>query len=541
MISTPASPESKDVLDLAKQLFESNERRNFESQWDIQAQYLLPMQSGIFFGNNLSEGDKKTDNLLYSEGVLSNQDLAASLHSTLTNPATEWAKLKFTDDELNQDEESKIWLEDSVKRMHKAFNDSNFDTEMASNYQIFTALGSMSLQHESLPLKPDGTFGGFFFKGWHLANLAVMENQWGVVDTIVRKFKYTAKQAKERWESLPDKIRETEDVNVKFDFIQVIRPRKSFKGDPTALILPVDEMPFENIVVEKDSGMVVERGGYMEFPNHFTRWGVLAGETYGRGPGHHVIPDVRTLNKLIEMGMTSLAIGIAPPILSTRRNIVSNLRLKPNGLTIVRNLNDITQMQSQARGDFYQFTRDDYVQSIRRGFFLDKLLLPPREDVGEMTAFEIARRIEQMQRVLGPTFGRLNKEALQPLVLRSFKMMLRQNAFKELPPMVREFGINVDISFINQLARSQRVEELNAINQYVQTAGFLAQFNPDAADTFDVDKAMAVVGEVVGLPEAISPSDNEKKAKRDARNEQQQALAEAQINQTNADAQSKLR
>jgi len=167
--------------------------------------------------------------------------------------------------------------------------------------------------------------------------------------------------------------------------------------------------------------------------------------------------------------------------------------------------------------------------------------LPPREDVGEMTAFEIARRIEQMQRVLGPTFGRLNKEALQPLVLRSFKMMLRQNAFKELPPMVREFGINVDISFINQLARSQRVEELNAINQYVQTAGFLAQFNPDAADTFDVDKAMAVVGEVVGLPEAISPSDNEKKAKRDARNEQQQALAEAQINQTNADAQSKLR
>jgi hypothetical protein len=228
---------------------------------------------------------------------------------------------------------------------------------------------------------------------------------------------------------------------------------------------------------------------------------------------------------------------------SERRNILSSLQLKPNGLTIVQNLDKIKEVPSSMRADLYQFTKEDYKNSIRQAFFLDKLLLPPREEVGEMTAFEIARRIEQTQRVVGPTFGRLNQELLQPHALRSFKMMLRGNAFLPLPAAVKKEGIDVDVTFVNALARGQQIEEVTAINQWTQILGQLAQleqFQTDATDLLDVDQAGETAGRILGVPENVIKDRKVRDSDRTERKELQKQAQEAQINQTNADAQSKV-
>jgi hypothetical protein len=535
----------QEILGRVEKAFNSSERKNAETQWDELSKYLMPSASGTFNVDVANKGGKKTTDIYDNTGIQANSDLASTFHSTLTNPATRWSNMEFDSAELNNDDEARTWLEDSRDRMHKALNQSNFDVEVASNYQLFTALGTMSLQHEALPLNLDGSFGGFFFKAWHLSNIAYEENQYGKVDTIYRKFKWTKKQAEERWgKNIPKKIEESNDYNQEFEFVHVIRPNVKFNPkDANATSLPVKKMPWESLYIYKDEQEVVERGGYMEFPNHVTRWSLTPGEKYGRGPGHIAIPDVRTLNKMVELGLTAIARGIAPPIFTERRNILGSLALKPNGLTTVADINKIKEFNTNARSDLYQFTKEDYKNSIRQAFFLDKLLLPPREEVGEMTAFEIARRIEQTQRVLGPTFGRLNQDFLQPFVIRCFKMMMRAGAFAEPPRAVAELGLNIQIKFVNALARSQQIEEVTAIQQWTQILGGLAQleqFETEATDLLDVDKAGETAARILGVPEDSIRDQKDRNARRTKRDEEREAALQSQLNLQAADAQSKV-
>jgi hypothetical protein len=395
---------------------------------------------------------------------------------------------------------------------------------------------------DALPVTRDGLFSGFHFKAWHLAKVAFDENELGKVDKIYRKFEFTKDQAIARWgKNTPDKIAKSKPEE-KHLFYHIIRPRAGVPKNPDSLLVTVDKMPFESIYVYKAGTEIVENGGYMEFPNHVTRWSKLPGEKYGKGPGHLALPEVRTLNKMVELGLTAIARGIAPPIFSERRNIISSLNLKPNGLSIVADISKIKEFNTQARSDLYQFTKEDYKNSIRQAFFLDKLLLPPREEVGEMTAFEIARRIEQTQRVLGPTFGRLNQDFLQPLVTRSFRMMLRGGAFADPPASIKERGLNIDIKFVNALARSQQIEEVSAINQWAQILGGLAQleqFDSPATDLMDVDAAGETSARILGVPEDVIADRKVREQIRDDRSERIQQAEAVENDLKVADAQSK--
>lgn len=534
--------EAVSLITDVNRLFNETERKNFETHWDELANYLLPMHSGQFNVDVQTPGERKTNSLFDITGVQANSDLAATFHSTLTNPATRWSNIEHSDPEVQDDDDARQWLEDSRDKMHKAFAESNFDTEVASNYQMFTAFGTMSLQQDVLPLKADGTFGGFWFKAWHLSKVAFEEDQFGNVNKIVRKFKFNKSQAIERWGKKTPKIITESDSKKEFEVYHIIRPRKGVPMNPDSLLVPVNQMPYESLYVLKDTAEIVERGGYMEFPNHVTRWAKVPGEKYGRGPGHLAIPDVRTLNRMVELGLSAIARAVAPPIFTERRNIFGSLNLKPNGVTQVARLDGLREFVTQARSDLYQFTKEDYKNSIRQAFFLDKLLLPPREEVGEMTAFEIARRIEQTQRVLGPTFGRLNQEFLQPLVIRSFKLMLRGGAFREPPQIIKDRGLNIDVRFVNALARSQQIEEVSAINQWAQMLGGLAQleqFQTDATDLLDVDAAGETSGRILGVPENVIKDRKIRETDREERKAQQEAALQSQLDLQAADADSK--
>ena len=68
---------------------------------------------------------------------------------------------------------------------------------------------------------------------------------------------------------------------------------------------------------------------------------------------------------------------------------------------------------------------------------------------------------------------------LQPLIIRCFKMMLRKNAFGEIPQLVRQKGsLNIDISFDNPLSRSQSFEEVSSTQNWLAFVGQAAQFRP---------------------------------------------------------------
>lgn len=517
---------ASDIVRKSDKLFDTTERRNAESIWSELAEFILPGQSGLFGGAS-SPGAKRSRRVYDSTAIQANHDLSSTIHSTLTNPATKWARFKFKDDYLNNDSDAKEWLEDAYTKFHDALTASNFNNEVAKAYKTFTALGSAPLMQEEKDVTKDGVFSGFIYKAWHLSEVAWSENIYGRIDTVYRKFKLTARQAVEKWpKELPSSILkavETGDVEKEFEFIHAIFPRekKDIKLNDLGLAAP-EHRPFASVYVYRDEPRVMGIEGYYEFPVHAVRWETRAGEVYGTSPGHVAIYDVRTLNKITEKSLETIERAVRPNFLVEQRAVVSALDLRPGGVSVVKDTNGIREIVSNARFDVAQFEVENLKKSVAHIFFLDKLFLPDRRETGEMTAFEIATRTQQLQQVIGPTLGRLNVELLDPIVKRGFNMMLRGGAFKELPPVLKQLGGEIEVEYVNTLARSQRIEDVTAISQWLQQIGALAQVNPQALDNVDVDAAVKLIADRLGVPATVIVDDKRIAAIRQQRAQQEQ-------------------
>ena len=532
---------AQSLLRQADHMFSTMERVNVESQWAELAEFLLPNNTGSWHQDE-TRGDKKTRRVFDSVGPQANHDLASAMHSTLTNPATNWVKFRFDSMQLNNDNEALEWLDICADVFMSTLNESNFNTEVSKGYKNLTALGTMVLYHED-DRDDKGNWIGFRFKVWHLGDVAWSENHKGRVDTIARRFKLTARQAKEKWgDKCDDRIKQAYEQRPEdeFEFVHIIMPRKHAKGDSMKKTKGKDR-PFASYYVCKTGNQIMEEDGYYDFPVFVCRWETGPNEVYGRGPGHISISDVRSLNKVKELSLRSMAKSIDPPMLVNHLSIVGNFDLRPGHVSVVRDINGVREMVPQARYDVTQFSVEQLHSSIKQSFFIDKLMLPDREKIGEMSALEVSQRVQQMQRVLGPTLGRVDAELLNPLVIRGFQMLMREGAFPPPPESIAESGAGVKVEYLNAMSRSQKVEELQAIQQWVQQLAGMAQLGrPEALDLVNVDVAGYLLARIQGVPESVIANDKDVQTMRKQRAEQQQQQMMLQQAMVAADASSKM-
>lgn len=531
---------AKDINNLADRLFSSPERINVEDQWEELTEFLLNNQhkvgrenlvagQSVYNGLSNYKGGKTTLRVFDSTGMLANQTLSNTLQDTVVNPAIKWFDLRYSSDALNEDAEAQLWLEDTSDLMYRLFAESNFYTEVARIFPSLTSLGNAALFCEEKLDEDEVTFIGYKFKALHVSNLAWTENAEGFVDSVYRRFDMTAKQIFERWgERAPRQVLNCleNDPEKEFNITQAIYPRKKseVKINELGFAAPEDRPIASVYMIEED---VLEEGGYYEMPILVPRWDVKAGERYGRGPGHIALPDVKSLNRLRQRGLEAIDLQVRPPLLVNQRDALGELYFKPGGMSVVRDHTGIREFVSQARTDIFQFGVEDLKNSIESIFFLDRLLLPSRTETGEMTAFEVSQRIQQMQKVLGPQLARLNNELLQPLILRSFNILLRNGVLPEAPEVVRAQGLNLEIVFVNQFARAQQEQEAGAIMQLVQDMSLIAQMKPEILDNLDVDGIARTLGKIRNAPPATLLAIDQVEQLRQARAEQmaqQQAI-----------------
>jgi len=535
------------IVQLADSLFNASERTNNENLWDELSEFMLNNQwkfnrqqsvsaTDISSLMSTNAGTKKTRRLYDSTALQAVQDLSAAFQGTLTNPATTWSKMRFNDDALNNDSDSGLWLEKVNDMMHNEFNESNFDTEIAKGYQSLVSMANMPIFHEERETKA-GEHDGVRFTSLHLSQVVWMEDKEGIVDSLYRKFTMRAKQAVEKWgDAVPHEIMKVveQEPNKEFQFLHAIFPRKDSEVKLNELgLAPGKNRPWASIYISIEGLKMVEEGGYYEMPVYVARWSMLSGELYGRGPSHLALPDVRTLNRLKQRGLEAMDLQVRPPILANERDVFGQLDLRPGGISIVKDVNGVKEFVSQARADILEFSTQDLIQSIKSMFFLDKIQPLSNLDKKErMSQLEVTKRLEEMQSVLGPVLSRLNSELLQPLVIRQFKIMLRAGVLPEMPDMVKERGLDLEIVFVNQLARSQQVQDVSSIQQWVQNLAGLAQLDPTVIDNIDSDGIARHTAKILGVPEVAVANQDEIEQTRAARQQaqqQQQALESANM------------
>jgi len=511
------------------------ERGTWEVNWQEILDYVMPRKADIV--TLRTRGEKRTEVLFDSTAITANNLLAASLQGTLTSPSLPWFSIKLRDEELNENRDVQLWLEDTARRMYDTFNETNFNTEVHEMYLDLCSIGTAALFVE------EGTKGfdtdGIHFNCLHIAEYYVQENINGKVDTLYRKYKLTARQAVQEFgfDNLGEKIQTAskEKPDHKFNFIHAVEPTEDYKR---ALGKASTKLPFHSCHVCEEDKMVVRTGGYNEFPYLVPRWSKATGEIFGRSPSFNALPDIKTLNKAVEIGLKAWAKAIDPPLLVQDDGVIGRVRMTPAGITVIRNDGAVKPLQIGTNWQITDLKENQLRTAIRQAYYSDQLQL---QEGPQMTATEVQVRYELMQRLLGPTLGRFQSEFLNPLIERVFGIMYRAGALMKEPDLIQ--GTKIDVEYLGPLARSQRMEESVAIERLYSLAMNIAQIDPAIMDNIDHDEAVRLRGNLLGVPKTVLRGKDDVDSLRAMRAEQaqmaqmaqeQQALGKAQKDQAQA-------
>ena len=505
----------------------SSDRSTWEDHWQEILDYVMPRKADITFVR--SKGEKRTEVLFDSTAITANNLLAASLQGTLTSPSLPWFSLKLRDDDANKVRDIQIWLEDTARRMYAVFNESNFNTEVHEMYLDLCSVGTAAIFVEEAN---EGFLqGGLHFNTLHIAEYFIQENATGKVDTLYRKYKMTARQAIQEFgeENLGPKIKEAAKMkpDTQFNFIHAVEPTADYER---AVGKAKTKLPFHSCHVCEEDKMVVRVGGYNEFPYLVPRWSKATGEIFGRSPSYNALPDIKTLNKAVEIGLKAWAKAIDPPLLVTDDGVIGRVRMTPAGITVVRSDTAIKPLQIGSNWQITDLKENQLRTAIRQAYYSDQLQL---QEGPQMTATEVQVRYELMQRLLGPTLGRFQTEFLNPLIERVFGIMMRADALMPRPEAMS--GMNMDIEYVGPLARSQRMEEAIAVERLYQLAMQVVQVDPTVMDVINHEQAIRMRATLLGVPKTVLRGEDEVAEIREQRAAAQQQAQEQAMAQQQAE------
>jgi len=503
------------------------DRGTWESHWQEILDYVMPRKAEITFLR--SRGEKRTEVLFDSTAITANNLLAASLQGTLTSPSLPWFSLKLRDDDANKVRDVQIWLEDTARRMYAVFNESNFNTEVHEMYLDLCSVGTSAIFVEEAN---EGFLkGGLHFNTLHISEYFIQENVKGTVDTLYRKYKMTARQAVQEFgeKNIGTKIKEALKAkpDTQFNFIHAVEPTEDYER---AIGKAKTKLPFHSCHVCFEDKMVVRTGGYNEFPYLVPRWSKATGEIFGRSPSYNALPDIKTLNKAVEIGLKAWAKAIDPPLLVTDDGVIGRVRMTPGGITVVRSDTAIKPLQIGSNWQITDLKENQLRTAIRQAYYSDQLQL---QEGPQMTATEVQVRYELMQRLLGPTLGRFQTEFLNPLIERVFGIMMRADALMPRPEAMG--GLNMDIEYVGPLARSQRMEEAIAVERLYQLAMQVVQVDPTVMDVIDHEQAIRMRATLLGVPKTVLRGEDEVAEIREQRAAAQQQAQEQAMAQQQAD------
>lgn len=514
-----------------------SDRSLFDEQFEEVATWIIPKKAG--FQTKFSKGAKTNLEIFDSTAPRANHKLAAAVHGALTTTAMEWFGLRFRSDDMNKIVAARGWLDGCTQRMHQALAESNFDAEAVEAYEDLFGFGTFAVLHElkePREAKAPG-FPGFRFRAIPLSDVWIAERPDGRVNTIYIELPLSAEAIVRQFgiEKVGEKVRNVyaKKPHEIMRVVLAIKPSYDARRIPPGQIAPPSQRPYQACYIEPKSKRILKEDGYYEFPVHVARVGKKSGEMWGRGIGLQVLPDVKTLNKAKELGLKAWEKVLDPPMKRRHKGTMSAVKAFAGGITDVRRMEDLEPLydSNAFRFDVSELKHRDLQSAIEQAYFIDQLQLPPVQDSKTMSATEIEVRFEQMQRLLGPSLGRIVNEFMNPLVERCFNCMFREGALPLPPAMLYESeDSNIDIEYVGPFARAQKMANVTAIQRWLADMGPYAELDPTIFDGVDWDSLREELADRYGVPARVQKSREQVAKERQARAEQQarqQELLEA--------------
>jgi hypothetical protein len=515
-----------------------NERSTWDHHWREISDYLLP-RSGRFFTKKVNDGGKRHNNIYDNTATRSLRVLSAGMMAGMTSPARPWFRLATADLDMMKSDNVKLWLNTVTRQMLNVFARSNTYRALHTVYEELGAFGTAS----NLIL-PD--FNNVIHNHpLTIGEYALATNAKGEVDTIYREFEMTVSQVVEEfgYKNCSQNTRHMYDRG-NYDYwitiIHTIEPRRErdmYKRDPK-------NMPFKSCYFEQagDKYDMLRESGFEMFPAVAPRWSVTGGDIYGLAPAMEALGDIKQLQHEQLRKAQGIDYQTKPPLQVPTALKNQGVNSLPGGVTYVDATaqNNAIRSAFEVRLDLNHLLQDinDVRERIRGSFYADLFLMLANNDLGRMTATEVAERHEEKLLMLGPVLERLHNELLDPMIAMTFTRMVKAGVVPPPPPEME--GMDINVEFVSMLAQAQRAIGTNSVDRFVGNLGAIAGMKPEVLDKFDADKWADHYSDMLGIdPELITP-DDQVIFIRQQRAQAAQAQAQQEALMRGADAMGKL-
>ena len=365
-----------------------------------------------------------------------------------------------------------------------------------------------------------------------LPEVYIAQDAWSNVDTMIRVYPMSARQARQKWgDKISAQLKTVADdpaqADRTFRFIHYIGPRGDFGGGYAG---GTRRARYASVHVEFETRHVIGEGGYFEFPLIDFRW--LPEREYGEGPIMRVLADIQSMQLMAKNEMIASQQSVDPPLLVARHGIINRPNSNP-GEPIVGGIDAngrqmVAPLNLGQRVDFAQAVIQAKRQNLRESLYINLFALMVENP--RMSATEALIRANEKGELLGPAGSRI-QESLAKLVDRELGILARKGIYEPtsvfFPPRTlqnREIGPK----FTSPLDRLRRAKDAEAVIRTLEITAPIMQIKPEIADNMDGDETFRGVAEVVGMPRRFLKRREEvaqDRAQRAAEQAQQQQLA----------------
>ena len=205
------------------------------------------------------------------------------------------------------------------------------------------------------------------------------------------------------------------------------------------------------------------------------------------------------LQKMQRTKLVALDKNTNPPVMVSA-GVQGEVNLLPGGITRCNSLTDAAvkpAYQVQTDLSALDSAIEQVKNTIRAHFFADVFMMLATQDMPRMTAAEVAERRQEKMLLLGPILQRLKTELLDPLIERTYFILLRQGEIPPAPELLH--GLELHVNYISTIAQAQRAAALEPLLQGVDFASRIAQADPSVSGQLNFHTALAEGLESLGV------------------------------------------
>lgn len=465
-----------------------NRKDEWRSLYEAAYEYALP-QRNLYDGSweSGTRGKTKGNNVFDATAVHATQRFANRMQSGLFPPDKKWMDLQpGTDIPEEKADQVRQALHIYSERFFSILRQSNFDLAIGE-FLMDLAIGTAAMM-----VQPGDGDSKIRFTPIPSFLLALEEGADGSVQNVFRKVKMPPENIKPTWP----------DAELSPDLEKLLEDKPT---EPIILnegtIFDIDDQQWRYYVwyksSETESDIILERD-MKRSPWIVSRFMKIAGEVMGRGPVLSALPDIKTLNKTLELLLKNASINIAGVYTAIDDGVLNpqTIRIVP-GAIIPVSRNGGPQgpsLQPLPRSGDLQLSQviiQDLRMNIKKIMLDDSL---PPDNMSARSATEIVERMRELATNLGSAFGRLITETMVPLV-RLVLDIMDEEGLIDLPLKVD--GLEVQIIPVSPLAQAQNLDEVQNVLQWL---GIASQLGPVGLATANMENISDWVANQLGVP-----------------------------------------